>query len=57
MDFIILHQWFHKNHMTLNTGKCHHTIIASWDLSHQIKLNDNKITIIFLDSKLNLEVT
>ena len=63
MEFMILHQWFHKNHMTLNSGKCHHMVIGSRDLSHEIMLNNNKITSsneekllgIFLDSKLNFE--
>ena len=44
MDFMILHQWFHKNHMILNPGKCHYMVIGNWDLSHEIMLNNNKIT-------------
>ena len=24
MEFMILYQWFHENHMTLNPGKCHY---------------------------------
>ena len=24
MDFMILHKWFHENHMVLNPGKCHY---------------------------------
>ena len=63
IDFMILHQWFHENHMTLNPGKCHYMVIGSRDLSHEIMLNDSKITSsnekkllgIFLDSKLNFE--
>ena len=63
MNFTILHQWFHENHMTLNLGKCHYMVIGSKDLSHEIMLNNNKITSsneekllgIFLDSKLNFE--
>ena len=63
MEFLILHQWFHENHMTLNPGKCHYMVIGSRDLSHEIMLNNNKITSsneekllgIFLDSKLNFE--
>ena len=59
MEFMILHQWFHENHMTLNPGKCHYMVIGSRDLSHEIMLNNNKITSsneekllgIFLDSK------
>ena len=49
--------------MTLNPGKCHYMVIGSRDLSHDIILNNNKITSsneekllrIFLDSKLNFE--
>ena len=33
-DFMILHQWFHENHMTLSPGKCHDMVIGSRDLSH-----------------------
>ena len=63
MEFMILHQWFHENHMTLNLAKCHYLVISSRDLSHEIMLNNNKITSsneekllgIFLDSKLNFE--
>ena len=63
MDFMILHRWFHENHMTLNPGKCHYMVISSRDLSHEIMLNDDDITSsneekllgIFLDSKLNFE--
>ena len=44
-------------------GKCHYMVIGSRDLSHEIMLNNNKITLsneenllgIFLDSKLNFE--
>ena len=63
MDFVILHQWFHENHMTLNPGKCHYMVIGSRDLSHEIMSNNNKIACsneekllsIFLESKLNFE--
>ena len=63
MDFMILRRWFHENHMTLNPGKCYYMIIGSRDLSHEIMLDNNKITSsneekllgIFLDSKLNFE--
>ena len=63
MEFMILHQWFHENHMTLNPGNCHYIVIGSRDLSHEIMLNNNKITSsneeklldIFIDSKLNFE--
>ena len=64
MEFMILHQWFHENHMTLNPGKCHYMVIGSRDLSHEIVLNNSKITSpneeklvsIFLDSKLNFGI-
>ena len=40
-DFMILHQWFHENHMTLNPGKFHYMIISSRDLSHcHVTLNN-----------------
>ena len=60
---MILHQWFHENHMTLNPGKCHYMVIGSGDLSHEIIVNNSKITSsneekllgISLDTKLNLE--
>ena len=62
MEFMILHQWFHESRMTLNPGKCHYMVISSRDLSHEIMLNNSKITSsneeklgIFLDSKLNFE--
>ena len=63
MEFMILHQRFHKDQMTLNPGKCHYIVISSRDLSHEIMLNNNKITSsneekllgMFLDSKLNFE--
>ena len=44
MDFMILHQCFHENHMTLNLVKCHCMVIGSRDLSLEIMLNDNKLT-------------
>ena len=44
MDFMILQEWFHENHMTLNPGKCHYVVIDSKDLAHKIMLNNNKIT-------------
>ena len=60
---MILHQWFHENHMTLNPGKCHYMVIGSSDLSQEIMLSNSKITSsnekkqlgIFLDSKLNFQ--
>ena len=63
MEFMILHQWFHENHLALNPGKCHYMVIGSKNLSHEIMLNNNTITSfdeekllgIFLDNKLNFE--
>ena len=63
MKFMILHQWFHENHMTFNPGKCHYMVIGSRDSSHDIMLNNNKITssneqkllLISPDSKLKFE--
>ena len=63
IDFMILHQWFHENHMTLNPGKCHYMVLGSRDLVHDIMPNNSNITSsneekllgIFLDSKLNFE--
>ena len=63
MDFMILHQWFHENHMPLNPGKCHYMVIGSRNLSYEIMLNNDKITSfnkekllgIFLDRKLNFK--
>ena len=63
INFMILHQWFHENHMTLNTGKCHYIVIGSRDLPQDIMPNNSKTTSsneekllgIFLDSKLNFE--
>ena len=63
MEFLILHQWFHENHMTFNPEKSHYMVIGSRDLSHEVMLNNNKITCsieekllgIFLDRNLNFE--
>ena len=41
MEFMILHQWFHENHMSLNPGKCHYMVIDSRDLSHDIIMRKN----------------
>ena len=43
LDFMILHKWFHQNHMVLNPGKCHYIVIADDDPSHKIILNSNEI--------------
>ena len=63
MDFMILHKWFHVNHMVLNPGKCHYIVIGDDDPSHKIILNNNEIASsneekhlgILLDSKLNFD--
>ena len=31
IDFLILHKWFHENHMVLNSGKCHDIVIGDDD--------------------------
>ena len=61
MDFMILHKWFHENHMVLNPGKCHYIVIGDDGPSHKIIFNNNeiassneeKLLVILLDSKLN----
>ena len=63
MDFMILHQWFLENHITLNPRNCHYMVIGSRGLSLEIMLNKHKITSpneekllgIFLDSKINFQ--
>ena len=61
MDFMILHKWFHENHLVVNPGKFHYTVIGDGDPSHKILVNDNetassneeKRLSILLNSKLN----
>ena len=63
MDFMILHKWFHGNHMVLNPGKCHYIVIGDDDPTQKIILNNNEIASsneekllgILLDSKLNFD--
>ena len=63
MDFMILHKWFHENHMVLNPGKCHYIVIGDDDPTQKIILNNNEIASsneekllgILLDSKLNFD--
>ena len=63
MDFMILHKWFHENHMVLNAGKCHYIVIGDDDPTYKIILNNNEIGSsnvekplgILLDSKLNFD--
>ena len=58
IDFMILHKWFHENHMVLNLDKYH---IGDDDPTQKIILNNNEIASsneeklmgILLDSKLN----
>ena len=62
MDFMILHKWFHENH--IYRGKCHYNVIGDDDPTHKIILNNNentssdekKLLGILLDSKLNFDV-
>ena len=44
MNFMIIHQWFHENHIILNPGKFHYIVIGSRDLSHEIMRKNDKIT-------------
>ena len=63
MDFMILHKWFHENHMAQKLGKCHYIVIGNNNPSHKIILNNNEIASsneekhlgILLDSKLNFD--
>ena len=63
MDFMILHKWFHENHMVLNPDKCHYTVIGEDDRNQKIILNNNEIASsneekllgILLDNKLNFD--
>ena len=63
MDFMILHKWFHENHMVLNPDKCHFIVIGDDDPNQKIILNNNEIVSsneekllgILLDSKLNFD--
>ena len=63
MDFMILHKWFHENHMVLNPDKCHDIVIGDDDPNQKIILNNNEIASsneekllgILLDSKLNFD--
>ena len=58
---MILHKWFHENHVVLNPGKCHYIEMSDNDPSHKIILNNNEIVTfneekilgILLESKLN----
>ena len=63
MDFMILHKWFHENHMVLNPDKCHYIVIGDDDPNQKKILNNNEIASsneekllgILLDSKLNFD--
>ena len=63
MDDIILHKWFHENHMVLSPGKCYYMVIGDTEPSHKVILNNNKIGSsnevkllgILLDIKLNFD--
>ena len=43
MDFMILHIWFHENHIVPYPGKCHYIVIGDNDPSNKIILNNNQI--------------
>ena len=36
MDIMILHKWFHENHIVLNPGKYRYIVISDDDPSHKI---------------------
>ena len=63
MDFMILHKWFHENHMVLNPDKCYYIVIGDYDPIQKIILNnieiassnEEKLLDILLDSKLNFD--
>ena len=64
MDLMILHKWFHENHMVLNPGKCHYIVTDDDDdPTQKIILNNNEIASsneekllgILLDSKFNFD--
>ena len=43
MDFMILHKWFHENHIVRNPGTCHFIVIDDDDPSHKVILHNNEI--------------
>ena len=43
MDFMILHIWFHENHIVPYPGKCHYIVIGDNDPSNKKILNNNQI--------------
>ena len=43
IDFMILHKWFHEDHMVLNPGKCHYIGICDANATHKIILNNDEI--------------
>ena len=59
MDFMILHKWFHKNHMVRNPGKCCYIALGDDDHSDKIILSNNEITSSneekLLDNKLSID--
>ena len=63
MDLMILHKWFHENHMVLNPGKCDCIVIGDDDPTQKIILNNNEIASsneeellgILVDSKFNFD--
>ena len=62
IDSMILHEWFHKNHMVPNLGRWHYIVIGDSDPTYKIILknkiassNEEKLLSIFLDSKFNFD--
>ena len=63
MYFMILHKWFHENHMVLNPGKCRYIVVGGDEPPYKIIFNNNdigcsneeKLLDILLDSKLNID--
>ena len=63
MDLMILHKWFHENHMVLNLGKCRYIVVGDDDPTQKIILNNNKsassneekLLGILLESELNFD--
>ena len=43
MNFMILHKWFHENHIVLNPGKYYYIEIGDNHPSHKTILNNNEI--------------
>ena len=63
MNLMILHKWFHENHMILHPGKCHYIVIGDDNpflktILNNVKIassNEEKLLGILLNSKSNFE--